>query len=107
MTQKTKLAKLIVARMAEHEMVASPKAWTIWKEQNLTDKLPRTGSKEVVILDDYSGKNHSHGILDRLTCEDLTELRVMGDYETKLFHKVCNSLYLGFSLFCKLYFSFL
>lgn len=38
--------------------------------------------KEVVILDDYDGDNHRLGVFDALTCEDNSQLRVMGDYET-------------------------
>jgi hypothetical protein len=38
-----------------------------WKQQKLTDKLRRTGNKEVVIMDDYDGKSHKHGVFDALT----------------------------------------
>jgi hypothetical protein len=43
---------------------AELKSLAIWetKQQNLTDKLRRTNNKEVVILDDYDGESHKHGV---------------------------------------------
>jgi len=46
-------------------------------------KIRKTGNKEVVIMDDYDGDSHQHGVLDSLICpEDDAGLRVMGDYKT-------------------------
>jgi hypothetical protein len=62
-TQKTKLSKLIVKKMAASGLVRRSDSWAMWKQHDLTDKLSRTAGKEVVILDDYDGDNHKFGVL--------------------------------------------
>lgn len=87
-TQKTKLSKLIVKRLAESEVVVSPHSYAMWEEQDLTDKLERLDGKEVVILDDYSGENHKLGVLNKLTSDSqVSSIRVMGDYQTTRYVK--------------------
>lgn len=68
-TQKTKLSKFIVSRLAEQGVILSSSSFAVWEEQDLTDKLERIDGKEVVILDDYSGENHKLGVLNKLTSD--------------------------------------
>lgn len=86
-THKTKLSKMIVKKLAASKLIVSENSYVLWKQQDLSDKLPRTDGKEVVILDDYDGDNHKLGVYDALTGEDETRLRVMGDYETTRYIK--------------------
>lgn len=87
-TQKTKLAKLIVARLAAQGVVTRPTSYAMWEEQDLTDKLERLDNKEVVILDDYSGENHKLGVFNKLTSDsNVSNIRVMGDYQSTRYVK--------------------
>jgi hypothetical protein len=78
---------MIVKKLAASKLIVSENSYVLWKQQDLSDKLPRTDGKEVVILDDYDGDNHKLGVYDALTGEDETRLRVMGDYETTRYIK--------------------
>jgi len=86
-TQKTKLSKLIIKKMAAAQLVTHQNSFVLWKQQDLSDKLPRTNGREVVVLDDYDGDNHKFGAYDALTCEDPSQLRVMGGHETTRYIK--------------------
>lgn len=86
--QKTKLAKLIVSRLAESDVILSSSSYSLWEEQDLTDKLERLDGKEVVILDDYSGENHKLGVLNKLTSDsNVSNIRVMGNYQSTRYVK--------------------
>lgn len=87
-TQKTKLSKLIMEKLAESKIVTSPTSYAMWEEQDLTDKLERIDNKEVVIFDDYSGDNHKIGVLNKLISDSsVSKIRVMGDYQTTRYIK--------------------
>jgi len=87
-TQKTKLSKLIVSRLAKQDVILSSSSFAMWEEQDLTDKLERIDGKEVVILDDYSGENHKLGVLNKLTSDShVSNIRVMGDYQSTRYLK--------------------
>lgn len=87
-TRKTNLAYLICKRLAEKEIIIRSDNYTIWEEQDLSDKLDRLWGSEVVILDDYSGENHKLGVLNKLTGKDKkSKIRVMGNYEATQYIK--------------------
>lgn len=80
-TGKTKLARLIVKRLGEQQIISNPSAFDMWEEQNLFDKLPRLEGAEVIILDDYSGHGKL-GILNKLINDNQKgKMRVIGGHE--------------------------
>lgn len=81
-THKTTLAKLIVAKMAENNIVnGGPKSWIIWPTPKSADKLPPTRGKEVIIFDDYNGAKHNWYIFDLFTMKDTGEFGTKGSHE--------------------------
>jgi hypothetical protein len=86
-TGKSKLADLIVKTLAKTGLIHNENSSVWWKQQELSDKLPRLLGKEVVVLDDYDGENHRFGVFDALTGEQTSNIRIMGNYESTRYVK--------------------
>lgn len=84
---KTQLAnKLMISLLQEKKVIKDNKA-AFWEEIPLNDKLPRLNGAEVVILDDFDGKNRLGTLNKLIGVNNQSEIRVLGDYEYTIYLK--------------------